>query len=198
MIKANTLTFEQVEPAFHKWARYFCNKYPKKFDYWELINSAWAYGTTRLLPQSKIKFASARVKYDMIDYMRKVSRQRVMRYNLARGNSLPCFYNFSDTTSKSNVEGGADFETTLEAQSIDVEGKDLVRFLTGHSSLSRTENLIMRLMYIEGFGQKAAGKVCGFDESRISQIHTNIMARLRCLDYTKITGRIECQQQART
>lgn len=194
MIKANTVTFEEVEPAFRKWAKYFCWKYPKHFEFWELINSAWADGTVRFLPQPKIAYASARIRWDMIDYMRKVSRQRLRRNRLAKGKSFLMFYNFSDTTPKSPVEDGDGFETTLIAETVDVEKKDLVHYLTGHPSFSRAEKLFMRLMYIEGFAQADAGSVCGLCESRISQLHTNLMARLRALDYSKITGRKECQQ----
>ncbi len=44
----------------------------------------------------------------------------------------------------------------------------------------------MKLMYIGGYCQREAGEVCGVAESRVYQIHSNIMMRLRALDYSKI------------
>ena len=190
MIKGNTLTFEQVRPHLHKWARVFSNNY---FEEWELISEAWLEGGVRFLPKSKIKLASKRIQYDMIDYMRKTTRNRTRLRRLRKGGEFPYFHNFSYITSTSPVEDGEDFEASLVDESTDIRSKDLVRFLTSHSSLSRMEKLIMKLTYIESLSRKDVGRACGCSESRISQIHTNLIARLRCLDYTKITGRTECQ-----
>lgn len=185
MIKANTLTFEQVESHLHKWGKVLSNN---RFEEWELINSAWLYGKIRFLPQSKIKFASLRIRYDMLDYIRRVSKSRERQLALKKGRAFPVFYNFSDTIPISPVEDGEAFETTLEAKNIGIEQKDLIHYLTSHPSFSRLEKLIMKLMYIEGFSQVLTAKVCGFHFTQISQMHTNIMARLRTLDYSKITG----------
>lgn len=185
MIKANALTFEQVEPALHKWAKILSNN---RFEEWELINSAWLDGKVRFLPQSKIKYASRRIRYDMVDYIRKESSSRVKQRMLNRGLMVPSFYNFSYTTFMSPKEDGCAFETTLEAENIDIGQKDVVRYLTSHPSLSRVEKLIMKLTYIENLSQEDIGKACGLHASRVSQIHINIMARLRNLDYSKITG----------
>lgn len=173
MIKANTLTFEQVEPAFHKWANYFSNNY---FAKWELINSTWLYGTVRFLPQSKIKLASKVIKCDMIDYMRAISGIR----------RKSCFHNETDLRPK--IEGRNEFLNTIKLAGEDIERKDLVRYLTSHPSFSRIEKLAMSLLYIEDLSQEDTARACGCSPSRISQIHTNIMSRLRALDYSKITG----------
>lgn len=180
-MKKLTITFEQVSPHFHKWAKHFCNKY---FDYWELINSAWCYGKVRFLPQSKIRYASARIKYDMIDYMRDVSLFRRKKIRLSKGKTFPHINNFTDLTSPR--EGGNGFETTLTAKNVDIEQKDFMGFFVNHPSLSRTEKLIMKLMYLSGCNQTEVSKVCGFTESHIYKIHSNIIERFRSLDYSKV------------
>ena len=184
--KSPTLVFEQIESHFHKWARFFCNR---RFEYWELINSDWLYGRVRFLPKSKIKFASYRIKCDMIDYMRDTSKLRCREQRESKGKHLPYMISFSDIFFMDNNSKSHPirFEDTLESENnIDVEQKDLINFLTNHSSLTRQEKLIMKLMYINGYCMKEAGKVCGVGEARVSQIHANIMMRLRALDYSKI------------
>ena len=181
------LTFEQIELSFHKWAHFFENKY---FEHWELINSAWLDGKVRFLPQSKIKYASYRIKCDMKDYMRRISLSRRKQVRLSKGKTFPSMINFSDLASIPYLENdGAHplkFEDILRTKNIDIGSNDFVHFVTNHSSLSRQEKLIMILMYIEGFTQREAGEVCGVVESRVNQVHTNIMARLRSLDYSKV------------
>lgn len=170
MIKYNTLTFEQVESNFHKWAKRFCNKY---FEYWELINEVWLNGGVRFLPQSKIKCASKCIKYDMIDYMRNVSGGRRKSH----------FHNESDLRSK---DDDGVLWNVIEVKGEDIERKNFIEFFTNHPSLSRIEKLIMKLTYLDGFSQPEVGKVCGLSASRISQIHSNLITRFRGLDYSKI------------
>ena len=183
--KSLTLTFEQVENHFHKWAHIFQNN---MFEHWELINSAWLEGKVRFLPQSKIKFASYRIRCDMIDYMRFTLKSRRRKKRERRGKHFPYINNFSDMYKNNgcNTIHPIKFEDMLKAKNIDIERKDLIHFLTNHSSLTMREKLIMKLMYIGGYCQREAGEVCGMTESRVSQIHTNIMMRLRALDYSKV------------
>lgn len=183
MIKCNTLTFEQIEPTFHKWAKILSNK---DFEYWELINSAWAYGKVRFLPQSRIKYASLRIRYDMIDYMRSVTHNRKRQRRVKKGETFPFIHKFSDITIRSPAEDGSAFETTLRAKVEDIEQKDLIKYLTSHPSLSRREKLIMKLRYIQGYTLAEIGKVCGTTQSRIAQIHSNLIERFRSLDYSKV------------
>jgi RNA polymerase sigma factor (sigma-70 family) len=180
MIKSNTLTFEQIEPTFHKWAKHFCNKY---FDYWELINSAWCYGNVRFLPQSKIKYASARIKYDMIDYMRLTSKERNRKFREKRGNSYPKFKNFSVLNGVLDTD--TLFSETISAKFDDngTEQRDLFNHLM--KGLSKREKLIINLMYIEGLTKRETAKACGLHQTRITQIHGNLMERFRSLDYSK-------------
>lgn len=182
MIKSNTLNFEQIKPQFHKWAKFFCNK---NFEYWELINSAWLYGKVRFLPQSKIKLASKRIKYDMMDYMRDISLSRRIAIRLSKGKTFPFINNFSEMTPQ--IEGGDGFETTLKVKDdVNSEQKDLMNFLTNHPSLSRTEKLIMKSMYLGGCNKTETAKALGLHPTRVNQIHSNLMARFRSFDYSKV------------
>lgn len=180
-MKKLNLTFEQVLPHFHKWASYFSNKY---FEHWELINSAWCYGKVRFLPQSKIKLASARIKYDMIDYMRRISKERNRKYVEKRGNSYPKIILFSILNGKNPTD--TPFIDTISAKLDDngIEQRDLFQHLL--KGLSQREKLIVKLIYLLGYTQKETGKVCGCTESIISGMHSNLMARFRSYDYSKV------------
>jgi len=178
------LTFEQVEPHLHKWANYFSRHTENQFEPWELINSAWAYGAVRLLPQSKIKFASGRILWDMLDYIRvETASRRQQRWD-RKSKHWPKSFHFSaldDTEQR-----GKAFIETYPASSEDLEEKDLVSFLVNHPSLSRMERLIMKLTYVEGYTCKEAGQVCGYSESWIWGRRENVLKRLRAMVLPKI------------
>ncbi len=187
-----TITFEQVEKSFHKWAGIFSNQF-SRFEKWELINSAWLYGSIRLLPQAKIKYASARIKFDMIDYMRKETQYRRRKQREATGvlyNHLPYMFNFSylDSIAANREVGENPFyiEDVLSYKGVvEIERRDLVDFIMNSIYMTRTEKLIMVLYYKESLSMKVVGKVCGLDETRISQIHSSLIVRLKEVNYSK-------------
>ena len=57
------------------------------------------------------------------------------------------------------------------------ERQDLREFIT--KSLTRAERLLVLLYYCEDMTMKQIGKTLDLSESRICQMHTSIMARLR-------------------
>jgi len=62
----------------------------------------------------------------------------------------------------------------------EVEGKDLRRILSaGVDKLPERERLVIALYYFEGLTFKEIGKVLGVSESRVYQLHTQAMGRLR-------------------
>jgi RNA polymerase sigma factor for flagellar operon FliA len=62
----------------------------------------------------------------------------------------------------------------------ELEGKDLRRMLTaGVDRLPERERLVIALYYYEGLTFKEIGKVLGVSESRVYQLHTQAMGRLR-------------------
>lgn len=62
----------------------------------------------------------------------------------------------------------------------EVEGKELRRILAaGVDKLPERERLVIALYYFEGLTFKEIGKVLGVSESRVYQLHTQAMGRLR-------------------
>ncbi|MEZ5163934.1 MAG: FliA/WhiG family RNA polymerase sigma factor [Fimbriimonadaceae bacterium] len=62
----------------------------------------------------------------------------------------------------------------------EVEGKELRRVLaSGVDKLPERERLVIALYYFEGLTFKEIGKVLGVSESRVYQLHTQAMGRLR-------------------
>ena len=183
-MKEQTVTFEEIMPAMLKWAYYFANH---RFDPWELINSAWAYGKVRFLPKSKVKLASKRIKYDMIDYMRNRDGLKARRHAEKTGNPLPAIGNFSEleaiTNAKTPIADSLPAKTTLID---DIATKDVLDFLTNRPSLSRTDKLILKLYFIKGFTMLEIAEIIGVSESRVSQIRKNLLERLKALNYSKI------------
>ena len=186
-----TLTFEQVESAMYKWAGIFQNN---QFEYWELINEAWLNGKVRFLPQSKIKFASNRIKCDMIHYMRKQSGCRKRKQRETKGikyKSLPYMINFSDIGYYTNKHLSKskdvyfEIESKKSLQQTDYEQRDFFDYIVNSIYMTRTEKLIMKLYYLGCYSMKKIGKICGLRESRISQLHSSIIERLRACDFSE-------------
>jgi RNA polymerase sigma factor for flagellar operon FliA len=62
----------------------------------------------------------------------------------------------------------------------EMEGKELRRFLAlGVDKLPERERLVVALYYFEGLTFKEIGRVLGVSESRVYQLHTQAMTRLR-------------------
>ena len=62
----------------------------------------------------------------------------------------------------------------------EIEGKELRRFLAaGVDRLPERERLVVALYYFEGLTFKEIGRVLGVSESRVYQLHTQAMTRLR-------------------
>src|SRR5690606_15515981 len=62
----------------------------------------------------------------------------------------------------------------------EIEGKELRRILaSGVDKLPERERLVIALYYFEGLTFKEIGKVLGVSESRVYQLHTQAMGRLR-------------------
>lgn len=62
----------------------------------------------------------------------------------------------------------------------EMEGKEMRRVLAaGVDRLPERERLVIALYYFEGLTFKEIGKVLGVSESRVYQLHTQAMGRLR-------------------
>lgn len=170
-----SLTYEQLAPALHKWAFIYAKKYPQ-FQVDELVNAVWLIGRVQKLKH--IKFASRRVRYDMIDYMRKQTRCRVDARLRGQGKFVPTTQSLQHRlTDDLELQDTIAVKTNLEHADIDT--RDLFDKLC--KGMSRMETLIVKLLFIEGFGQVEIGKVAGLSESRISQMLTNLLPRMRVI-----------------
>jgi RNA polymerase sigma factor for flagellar operon FliA len=62
----------------------------------------------------------------------------------------------------------------------EIEGREIRRILaSGVDRLPERERLVVALYYFEGLTFKEIGKVLGVSESRVYQLHTQAMTRLR-------------------
>lgn len=93
---------------------------------------------------------------------------------------------YKESELKSRIENGDDFWNVIEIEGKDIEQKNFVEFFVNHSSLTKMEKLIMKLIYLADCSQTEVGKACGLSASRISQIQSNLMVRFRALDYSKV------------
>lgn len=175
------LTYEQLAPALYKQAMALHRKYPW-FQVNELVAECWLMGNVQKL--KSIKFASKRAYYDMIDYIRRQTGSRNTKIALAKGKFVPKTYSLSTYLSGEELDGShyelqdiAQGVIDLEPERIDT--KDLFEKLC--KGLSRQETLILKLIFIDGFNQAEAGKVIDFTESRISQLLSNILPRIRII-----------------
>lgn len=172
------LTFKELEIVLHKWAHYFSNR---EFEHWELINAVWLKGDVQKL--KSIKLASARVRFDMIDYMRSKNNYRVKRRYDAAGKFFPQVIPISTSDDKVNVLDT--FESRQDYSKVETD--DLFdKLLIG---LLPVEKLIIHLRYKCDFTLKEIAKVIGFEASRCSQIHTNTIRILkrRLIDLGEVT-----------
>ena len=73
----------------------------------------------------------------------------------------------------------------------EVEGKEIRRILAdGIDNLPERERLVISLYYHEGLTFKEIGKVMGISESRVYQLHTQAMTRLRTFMRTETTVQV--------
>lgn len=167
------LTFEQVQPALHKWARYFSNDL---FDHWELVSEVWLMGNVQKLPH--LRLASNRIKFDMIDYMRSACSYR----NKKRADVAGRFYpkTFSLSSVKTDISKDTEcLQERLESKPdlCKVDMKDYFAWLL--KGFSHGCKLIIILRYECGYDFRVIAKIIGVTASRVSQIHEETLLRLR-------------------
>ncbi len=176
------LTYEQVEPHLYKWARHFAYISSGRFQTEELVAEVWLMGKVQNV--KNIKFASRRAKHDIIDYMRTQNgRKGYQEYEFKRS-----------TTSLQTAMGDQEDDQQLEqlvASRADagfnrIDTKDLFDRLC--RGMCRQETLILKLRFIEDMRQTEIGKALDMSESRVSQLLTNLLPRLRViLENLKLT-----------
>lgn len=159
------LSFEQIESAMHKWAHRFQGR---RFEHWELINAVWEMGEVQKLVD--IRFASARIRYDMLVYIRETGNRRTRDRYKARGKFYP------DATSLSlPLSEDSCLQDTLEVKR-SPQFDDLLEVVL--KGLSRTAKLVINLRYKCDYSFAEIGKVVGVTPSCICLIHREVLRRI--------------------
>jgi RNA polymerase sigma factor FliA len=111
-----------------------------------------------------------------------VSREEVSELQVRMGRTN--VYSLDDILGTSDGEDSVHFIELLADPTSntggEVEGREIRRVLTkGVDHLPERERLVVALYYFEGLTFKEIGKVLGVSESRVYQLHTQAMNRLR-------------------
>ncbi len=111
-----------------------------------------------------------------------VSAQEVSELMVRMGRTN--VYSLDDILGGSDGDDHIHFIELIEDESAntsgEVEGKELRRLLgQGVDRLPERERLVVALYYFEGLTFKEIGKVLGVSESRVYQLHTQAMTRMR-------------------
>jgi len=112
----------------------------------------------------------------------EVSKEEVSELMVRMGRTN--IYSLDDILGTSDGEEHVSFLELLADDdsntSGEVEGKEIRRILTsGVDHLPERERLVIALYYFEGLTFKEIGRVLGVSESRVYQLHTQAMNRLR-------------------
>jgi hypothetical protein len=160
--KSSGLTYEQLKPALEKWGNFFA-KYFYSIEKDELINAVWEKGDVQKL--KRIQFASERIRWDMIDYIRQVNKSRMAARWEASGKHFPKFKSIHNVLYSQDVF----FLSVLPAKPDlhnDPEIRDLFDYIT--KGMTRESQLMIKLYYLKGFNHAEIARVIGCAESLIS------------------------------
>ena len=154
--------WKDVEKLMHYWAGNFQDR---RFEHWELINAVWLRGRVQNVDKDDI---SITIKRDMIDYMRRVSKQRRTK----NGKFYRQEYNFTDQ------------DQTLKAFPPQIkdnglwETKEYFNDLT--KDFTREDRLIIILRYVAGLTFPEIGKAIGqaIDEQNILYRHKKLLEKI--------------------
>lgn len=159
------LTYEQIQPTLHKWARHYSNN---RFDYWELINQVWAMGNVQQLEH--IKFASDRIKYDIIDYIRSETGCRRCKKNQV--NEIPLSQLISDEMQEDRLSCLQQKPKTPEFETLDLFNALL-------KDLPYISKIVIILRYVYGFQQLRIAEIIHRNPSRACQIEADALKAIK-------------------
>ena len=149
-----------------------------------------------------LAFAKARARYDMLDYIRREtgSRNRQLATRKAdalrnKGNNEHVLQNhdwpnveiislevsaYQEDPNEVSPSGRKDIiPAKPDGRTEQIDTKDLFEKLC--KGLCRQDALLLKLCFLEEFNQREAGDVLGHSESRISQLLTNLLPRIRVI-----------------
>lgn len=168
------LVFEQVESLLHHHANKLQNN---RHDHWELINAVWAKGKVQQL--DNIRFASNRIRQDMIDYLRvEDGRKGSYKY---RGKAKT--KSIDSGAVQGNGNGKVPQLKNLLVDSYNgeqsVDDRDELEALLATARLSEKDKLILKLRFQKGLTQKEIGKALGYGAANISIRLRRLFDKLR-------------------
>ena len=142
-------SYKELESSLYKWAHYFSKRYNRQFEPNELINEVWLREGIQKL--KSVKFASGRIKFDMMDYIKDFFHRR-------RKKPLNEFSNIEEYVFE-NIKNRRN-----EIKEID--DRDSLNYSL--QFLNNKEKEILFLYYFSGFTMKEVGEIIGVTESSIS------------------------------
>lgn len=164
----NNLTFEQLKPALHKWAHHFQNE---KYEHWELINAVWVMGSVQKL---HINLASRRIRFDMIEYMRKEENFKRRKRDEANGVFVPKVASLNFL-----VAEDVEFINTIEGHKGPCRSDTEDYFNWAVKGFNRREKLVVKLYFIDGLNLAEIGKTAGYTESWACVVLKKVLGKIR-------------------
>ncbi len=123
------------------------------------------------------EYAKKKIGWKIIDELRRL---KLIQYRSRK--NPPSLLNFSEINFYGNSHGRCFIENIFEDKNYispedKIEKKDTMEFLT--EGLNRTEKLILKLYFFQGFTFQETGKVVGLTEARISQCCQQVLSKIR-------------------
>ncbi len=135
---------------------------------------------------------------ELAEYL-EISEQEVSDLMVRMGRTS--VYSLDDVLSNSETDDQIHFVEMIVDEAInpsgEIEGREIKRILAdGIDRLPDRERLVVALYYFEGLTFKEIGKVLGVSESRVYQLHTQAMNRLRMhMKEQEAIGKIQLKKQ---
>ena len=164
--------YEQIEPTLYKAAYHTLKvlKYERVyFDVEELIAEAWIRGGFE-----NCDYVSSRAFYNMIDYIREKRGTRSNRIKLLRST-----FNMSYLERKLKMNDREFFLINPIDYFKDMYSFDNLMVLCRKVGLSKLERRVTIEIYYREKNQRETGNVLGYTDSRISQIHSSAIRKMK-------------------